>query len=92
MLKPKLLADVLAQQPIQAGNYTAGHEKNLLLLIKFANTVSEEIWEHNCAGGKVLLFQLRQAATLHQYQVSLNWYSRNNLSTNVIPFQKKPFN
>jgi len=40
MLQPEPLADAAAQQPIQQGDYAIGHEKNLLLLIKFANIVS----------------------------------------------------
>lgn len=49
MLQPELPADVTAQQPIQKGDYTIGHEKNLLLLIKFANTVSVGIRRRGCA-------------------------------------------
>lgn len=48
MLQPEPLADARAQQPIQKGDYTIGHEKNLLLLIKFANTVSVGIQRHGC--------------------------------------------
>lgn len=37
-----------AQQLIQWGDYTIGHEKNPVLLIKFANTVSGGIQRHGC--------------------------------------------
>lgn len=48
MLQPEPLADATAQQPIQKGDYTIGHEKNPVLLIKFANTVSGGIRRHGC--------------------------------------------
>lgn len=51
MQPPALYAT--AQEPIQGGGCTIGHEKNLVLLLQFANPASAGIQGCGCTRGKV---------------------------------------